>query len=503
MGARPKAEKPAARPPAIGAPAAEVLPLLKEAAAAAREIADAGPAAYALLEIAATTLDAGDNSAARALVREALALFPRVKSAANIDKPAVAILAARLQTRLADVAEAFQTVELLHDEEDRDAARLTVVEALLSLEDYDGAIEACARFAEEDARDEARAAVAEALAAAGKIDKARALVKTIERESGRSYALVAMVQALLAAGDITAAQPLAEVIEDPASRCRALGDIVEAQLGADDRAGAKRTLAQAQELAQELPLDETFRLIALQAEAGEVREAVAVADALDDPDLRDHIVYTIATAVAAQGDPQEAARLMKTIKTREMHTPLVAAVALSQARAGETDAGVETARSIDDDDVAALAAALARIAWVQIESGDPDGARKMLAAALKEVSRTDSAEVWRSADSPEAATDRTWALINLFLDVGAGYAELGDTETARTVFGTAVQSTEIHEARPYLRASLVGEIAKTESQYGLSVDALAWSRKLKTPAVRESAILGVAEGLLARVSEEK
>src|SRR5690349_350921 len=65
-------------PPSKTVPA-QVPELLKEAAAAAREIGETGPAAYALLEIAVVMADS-DKAGAAALVDEALQLFPRVKA---------------------------------------------------------------------------------------------------------------------------------------------------------------------------------------------------------------------------------------------------------------------------------------------------------------------------------------------------------------------------------------------------------------------------------------
>ena len=186
-GAAARAKEPDTKPPAADVnESKQIAELLGEAAAAAREIRDAGPSAYALLEIAGVTARAGDRETAQSLVREALELFPKVKSTANLEKVSVAELAAGLQARLGQVDEALATVALLKDEEEQDSVRLRVISELLSLDGHEKALDVCQQFADDEARSEAYSAIAVSLAAADRIDEAKTVLKKIESESEQS-----------------------------------------------------------------------------------------------------------------------------------------------------------------------------------------------------------------------------------------------------------------------------------------------------------------------------
>jgi tetratricopeptide (TPR) repeat protein len=472
----------------------QIADLLKDAAEAAREVADPGPAAYALLEIARAMVQAEDKVGAHSLVQEALKIFPRIKSIGNVGKASVAELAAGLLVRLGDLEGALQTAELLKDDEEQDSVRLEIVAELLTLHEFDQALDVCGRFVGQDARDEAYSAVAASLASAGKVEEARAVVKKIEGESERSSAMVAIVDARLGADDIEGAQRLAEKIEDAASRFAALAAVVEAQLDAKQDQAAKETFLKAQETAGLASVHEGLRLIELQAEVGQLREALAIADALGDQEVRDGVVHAIVLWLAGKGEIEEAQRLMKTIETEETRAPLVAAIALGQALSGAIEEGIRTAETIDDDPHA-LGSTLARIAATQVEKNDREGAKKTLDLALNAARRIDADEIWKNA-AGDLAVEQTWALLDLLLDIAATRTDAGQKEEARTEFAELLKSTESHAKRTYLRASLLGEIAKVESQSGFSANAAEWSYKLTGAADRASALLGVAEGLL-------
>ena len=146
-----RSDEPAEEEPATNrAQSKEIMELLKESAAAAREIRDAGPSAYALLEIAGVTIHAGDRETAQSLVGEAIQLFPKVKSTANLEKVSVAERAAALQVRLGDLDGALRTVELLNDEEERDSVRLEIISGLLSPKEYEQALDLCGQFGDEE-----------------------------------------------------------------------------------------------------------------------------------------------------------------------------------------------------------------------------------------------------------------------------------------------------------------------------------------------------------------
>src|SRR5262249_22671006 len=376
---------------------------------------------------------------AQSLVREALKLFPRVKSIGNVGKASVAELAARLLVRLGDLEGALQTAELLKDDEDQDSVRMEIIAELLSLQEFDQALDVCGRFVDEGARDEAYSAVAASLASADKMQEARAIVKKIAGESERSSAVVALVAARLGAEDIEGAERLAQRIEDAASRFAALADVVEAQLDAKQDKAAKETFLKAQEAAGLASVHEGLRLIELQAEVGQVREALTIADALGDQEVRDGVVHAIVLWLAGKGEIEEAQRLMKTIETEETRAPLVAAIALGQAVSGAVEEGIRTAETIDDDPHA-LGSTLARIAALQVEKKDREGAKKTLDLALKAARRIDANEIWKNA-AGDVAVEQTWALVDLLLDIAATRAEAGQKEEAQTEFAELLKST--------------------------------------------------------------
>ena len=458
--------------------AKKIARLLTEAAAAAREIEDRGPSAYALLEIAGVQARAGNRAAARALIDEALRVIPSVKRSHDLDREQLTAFAAAHQAQLDDLEGALKTIEALGSGDEQDAARMVIVDSLLAREQCEAATHVCSQIEDADARDKGYAEIAASLARAAKLDDARSIVGKIERESIRSTAILVMVEARIASQDFESAKALADTIGEAADQLTALCEIAESQLGEDGSAQAKQLLREAQQLAKKAGLRDAPELLVLEAKLGDAKAAVAAADSLGDSDDRDSVIHEIVLWLAEKGRIDEAAGYVASIKNELLVAGMQQAIAVGQAAKGDIAGGLKAAGRIKA--AAVRGEALQHIAIVQIEKGDGKAARSTLTRAAEAAGESDDAH----------------AQIQLLSGIAAALVQAGDNEAAKRTFREAVAASEAHDDQPYLRAALIGEIAKAQSHCGLSDDAAEWSRELPAPELRESALLGVAEGLL-------
>jgi hypothetical protein len=155
-------------------------------------------------------------------------------------------------------------------------------------------------------------------------------------------------------------------------------------------------------------------------------------------------------------------------------------VATARAESGSILAALEIAESIEDAYFGSVA--LRQIGLAQLARGDRAGCRETLRRALH---RLKGVEVGGGVK------------VLILQETGAALLKAGDKATATTAFQQAREAAANYQDEAY-RARLLQGIAKCQAEGGQASDALDWAAESPVPVVKARALLGVAEGLLAR-----
>lgn len=340
--------------------------LLKQAAVAVNEIDDPEKRGVAFLELAAVQGRAGDRPAAQRSIQESMTAIRALGDISGSERAYLPANVAMRQAEIDDLPGALETITSIPEANIRGLARVFVIDILLTRGAHQQAVDICRDIENVDVREGQLSSVAESKARNGDLEAALSIVKELEKSKNHEVTLVLVALASLEAGDIESAQRLTSMIENPLPKLRVLCEIADAQLNARQNDTARQTYREAQQLANTAKLTNVPALLVfLQAKLGDVQDALAVVDILDDPAIRIGIAKQIILWLAKKGQIAQAVSLVSRISDDPHKDDTLRELAVFQAKAGEIKAGLDAARSLQQ--AYARSYAFREIAEVQFE----------------------------------------------------------------------------------------------------------------------------------------
>ncbi len=471
--------------------AQDVLPLLQQAKDAARSIAD-DPYLRdtALRGVAGAQAEAGrfdvalDTASliADEYLRTGAWRQIAVAQARGGDRET----ANKLLTQVLQAVGAFKNVHLI-----RVDALIATAEAQAQIGDVPGALKTAVSVGNLRGKAEALRNIALVQAKGGDAKGALDTAGTIADEKIKAQALRGIAAARAEAGDRDGALQTAAGIRDPYLKAGTLRRIAVAPPILKDRAAALDILKQALDSAGAIQGENekadalggiTMAFLAAGDVKGAFRTVALIESAFAGKPLpevaattRSEVLRAIAIAQARAGDSQRALQTAGTIATPYMQTSALAEIAVVQAERGDQIAAGTTLRKAAQvasaiQDFAAKAPALLGIAQAQAKAGDRAAAIKTFRQARQTV---------RVSDDERYKTDA-------LMDLAMVQSGVGD-------FSGAVETAEgIQDV--YARAHAWRVIAT--AQGGNREQVLSWLAKDGSPVKKAYAILGIAEGLL-------
>ncbi len=401
-------------------------------------------------------------------------------------------------------------------------------------------------FRDENPRNEAMIEIARYQARAGDIEGALKTAGLVWREGYRDSAMRVIVEAQLEKGHMQEAMNSAQRNGTTHLTVRLMTQIAVAQAKAGDRAGATRTLEQARQVAaavaQVWEKSQSSQFIATaQSKIGDLRGAQQTAENIQHPDWKEFALEGVAVAQAEAGDVPAAFKTAEGIRNDQRKALTLRAIGKVQAQKGNVQGALQTAAAIQNNlarawvlrDVAAVQArakeiktalktaasiqedfiraeGLREIAAIQLTSGDMPGALQSVATiprigkslALRELAAAqaklgDVQSALRTAGSiqDDSQAWQPWA----FRDIAVAQAAAGDLQGAiRTV--DMIQDVRFEYV---LSGSAARWVVGAQAKRGDVRAALEWADNQKSAARKALALLGVAEGILERVSGVK
>ena len=370
--------------------------------------------------------------------------------------------------------------------------------------------------------------IAETQAKAGNPDGALQTARLIDDASDRAGALSKIAEAQAKAGDPDGALQTARLIDDAFDRDRALSKIAETQVKAGDpdgalqiaklikwayyRAKALSEIGKVQATAGDGPAAETTLALAIQT-AGQIRSTTNRGTSLSN----------IADAQAKAGNIDEALQTAKQITNATLRAEALTKIAATQAEIGNNVAAttmlafaMQAATQIGDSETGTQEpyrgaiyrdAAFTNIAAIQARAGDTDGAlqtAKLIewaafrGSALSNIADAQAKarnidEAFQTAKQIANATSRAEALSK----IAATQAKTGNRAAARTTFALAIRTAKQISDR--LGARLC-DIVATQAQAGDTDGALQIARQIDDATSRACALSKIAK-VLAKAGE--
>jgi RNA polymerase sigma factor (sigma-70 family) len=299
------------------------------------------------------------------------------------------------------------------------------------------------------------------------------------------------------AGDFPKALDVVERMKEPASQVLALAGVVYLNLWhvpypnepgmallqaeAGDKAGARKTLRRAAEIAATVT-DEPKKdralagLACAQARLGDIAAARKTAEGIRGETVRAIALATLARALAGAGQAKEALAVADKQEGGLAKMFVLLHVGAGQAKAGDRQGARDTfgrahllVGQLDDQERTGQAY---NLAWAQAEAGDHKGAEDTATALLPQED------------------------LILNVNIAVARAEAGD-------FAGALKTMERHKesdwwkGNAWWKGNTLRAIAKMQTGRGQEKAALEWVTRLDSPLARANGLLGVAEGLVA------
>jgi RNA polymerase sigma factor (sigma-70 family) len=328
-------------------------------------------------------------------------------------------------------------------------------------------------------------------------------LKTAEAmtDDQKDSALEAIACAHARKGDLKAALQIADQLKhQPLSRAGALEEIALAQAKAGDRAAAAASLQEA------LRLDETT---------------------LAEEDARSRARARIAIARAQIGDVAGALETAAALRVEDDKVQALQGIAVEQVKAGDLKSARKTIEGIKDPEQKVHAGMA--LAEVQADAGNRDAARESLLAAQrvadalrddaqKEACRWDLARAAiklgdvKPALAQVQAHPKNEACAWVLFDVAEAQAAAGDRVAAASTLKQAWEATGnlkegddnpegVQTLAPrglLMKGHLLSLIAAKLVQAGAEGEALTRAGKEEVPFLKALALMGAAEGMVAR-----
>jgi len=458
--------------------ASEILGILEKASQAASGIGGELEKVEVLSGIAEAQAKVGD-------VRAALQTAGKIP-----DQELRAYALERLTASVAkagDIRGALEIAAGITDQDTKSTAYLHIVEAQLASGDVPGALQAAAdiRPAVERAFAFGRIGVAlskvgDRIGAARHFQQAVQIAAGIEEESLRAHILHRLAEAQTEGGIVRGALQTALSSGGPGDKAKGLLAVGAAQARMGDGVGAKRTFRQALDagarIRDKLGRDALFRSIAVaQAEAGDSRAASQTISRIHGKLDRACALGGVAVAQARRGDQgssaksfQQSVRVATTIAETSWKSQVLLDIATAQAQMGHLGDSLKTASMIPQDGWKACA--LQHIAGAHANAGDAGGALGIAAGI----------------------TDETMKRVAL-LRIASVLARAGDVPRALQIAPLGDE---------FMKRRAIRGIAAALAMVGDTSGARRMAESQGDPLVRASTLLGVTEGLLARIGHD-
>lgn len=436
---------------------------------------------WVLYTIAMTQAKAGQISSALRTVALIESDLGKAEALAEI-----APIQAEAESREAATQMLIRALELAHTGEerygnDRHFTLRRIIKAWAAVSDVEGAIRAATTLENPETKREALQDIVEAQARradfAGAFQTLSLLSSSDKRRALRD---IAVAQA--EAGDVRGAIETAMSIADLGVKGTALTEIGLAQI----KSGKRRSAAPILREARQAIVDHEHQyyrnldlldIIEAQVQAELYDDGFETIAAMLDPRWQDKGRREIAQAQAKQGDSLGAFRTAA--KIEDLHEKLWAYAEIAEALAkaghkhGVVLASKRTTQIFQSRQVAQDFGALQTLASAQAEIGD-------IAGALKTASMIEA--LWRQ-DSV-VVSDIAWA-----------QTKAGNVDAARDLIETIKDELS--------KAGALEGVAYEQARAGDTGGGLEWAAKERNLIAKMYALLGVAEGILKRLEEEK
>lgn len=284
--------------------------------------------------------------------------------------------------------------------------------------------------------------------------------------------------------------------------------LVPFQAGAGDYQGARETALIFSNDTSPHRKDVLLESLAtVQANAGDIEEALQTANDIDEIIEREKALSSIATAESKKGNRLRATEIIAGMN-KNMHAKSLALLHLAQAqvRSDELAAAKQNVhRALDS--IPQMSQGdfehypIVGIVRALIELGENENAESVATriklAPLTAVVVSDIAKAYAKAGDRKRAErllkralespDRGYGLAT----IARTYAEIGNVQSAL--------ETANKIPRAFDKTSAFEGIADVQAQSGNIKEALKWARKLKSPYLKSSALLGAALGILQKL----
>jgi len=244
------------------------------------------------------------------------------------------------------------------------------------------------------------------------------------------------------------------------------------------------------------------------ADTGDFQQAITMVDQYLEGEVRDWAVMYIAVAAGHKGRPDVIRQLKPQPREPYLKAEVTSALAEALARSGDQKQAVHVAEN--GADLATQASAFVSLAEAAFQSGDhgsgkeSSGKATFLADAISDA-RWRGGLFWQLARVQIKAGENADAMRSLSRvnpdDVG--WRMLGELAKYHVRAGDIPGALEVaNKVRMISRARILNDIASEQARLGDDIGALSWGEALTSPGERSQALLGVAQGILARTSPD-
>ena len=243
------------------------------------------------------------------------------------------------------------------------------------------------------------------------------------------------------------------------------------------------------------------------ADTGDFQKAIAIVDQNLEGEVKDWAIIYIAVTAGHKGRPDVIRQLNPQAREPHFNAEVTSALAEALARSGDQKQAVHVAEN--GVDLTTQASAFVSLAGAAFQSGDHASGKEfsqratILADAISDSRR--GGLFWQLARIQIKAGENADAIRSLSRvnpdDVG--WRMLGELAKYHVRAGDIPGALEVaNKVRMISRARILNDIASEQARLGDDIGALSWIEPLTSPDERSQALLGVAQGILARTSPD-
>ncbi|HTF27025.1 MAG TPA: hypothetical protein VK937_24450 [Candidatus Limnocylindria bacterium] len=245
------------------------------------------------------------------------------------------------------------------------------------------------------------------------------------------------------------------------------------------------------------------------ADTGAFRQGIAIAEQFLDGEDKEWVLMQIAFSAAKKGRPEILQQIDPQPRDPVLNAELTAALAEALARSGDQKRALQVAEK-KGANLTTQASAFVGLAAAAFDAGNHASAESfsekatVLADAISDH-RWRGGLFWQLARIQIKGGDKAGALKSLsrVSPEDVGWRMLGELAKYHVRAGDIGGAIEVaNHSRMISRARLVNDTASEQARLGDDVGALFWIEPLTSPDEKAQALLGVAQGILARTSPD-